>query len=192
MIQSSGICFVVNQHFRIDHWNEAMARFMGISADDAQGQSCLNVVSAQSVQGLNFCRMPCPLVSQNHEQELEHPLTIVIPTRFTGHQLIQFHFALWDDPLTIVHWIHPLNRNFIPTNPLTPRQHQIFSLLSQGLTQTEIAQRLNIAPSTVDTHIRRVCDMWDVPTKKQALTHFIRMQSVAKPSSNGDPGSNTT
>ncbi|HBQ94261.1 MAG: LuxR C-terminal-related transcriptional regulator [Firmicutes bacterium] len=192
MIWSSGACFVVDRHLKIEHWNDAMALFMGLAPQQTLHQPCFDVFRARSVTGLNFCQALCPLIQSHDTEHLEQPLIVVVPTQFTGQQLVQVHFALWENPLTIVHWIHPVNRDFIPPNPLTPRQHQIFSLLSQGMTRIDIAHALNIALSTVNTHIRRVCDMWDVPTERQALTYFIRMQSGGKGPPNDDPDSSTT
>ena len=191
MIWSSGTCFVVNRQLRIDHWNDAMTDFMGIPEAEALHQKCFDVFQSRSFTGLNFCQMPCPLLA-TPQSETEEPVIIVVPTRFTGQRLVQIHFALWENPLTIVHWIHPLNRDFTPATPLTPRQHQIFSLLSQGKTRPEIAHSLAITLSTVNTHIRRVCDLWDVGTERQALTYFMRIQSAGHSPPNRDHDSNTT
>ncbi len=191
IISSSGACFVVNRHLKIEHWNDSMTHFMGMSQEESLRQPCYDIFQARSFTGLNFCQTPCPLLTAS-EDDLEEPLTLAVPTRFTGQQLVQVQFALWDDPLTIIHWIHPLNRDFTPVAPLTPRQHEIFTLLSQGKTRTDIGRILNIALSTVNTHIRRVCDMWDVPTERHALTYFLRLQSQGHTPSNRGHGSNTT
>jgi DNA-binding NarL/FixJ family response regulator len=39
---------------------------------------------------------------------------------------------------------------------LTPRQRQVAELVSRGLTNQQIAERLTISPETVRTHVRQV------------------------------------
>lgn len=45
-------------------------------------------------------------------------------------------------------------RRLVPEGcPLTPRQFEVLSLVAEGLTRVEIAERLFVAPTTVRTHI---------------------------------------
>ena len=39
---------------------------------------------------------------------------------------------------------------------LTPREHEIFVLMAEGLSNTEIAERLELSEATVKTHVGRV------------------------------------
>ncbi|WP_028961926.1 helix-turn-helix transcriptional regulator [Sulfobacillus thermosulfidooxidans] len=175
MIWSNGACFVVNSQFAIEHWNDSLSQFTGMTESEVLHRPCHEVFAAQLFTGMDFCQKSCPLVTEAGHTA-DQPMFVIMPTRYMGQQLVQIHFAIWDDPLTIIHWIQPVNRDFKPANPLTPRQQQIFTLLAQGLTRREIAQHLNISLSTVNTHIRRVCEMWEAPTERHALTRFMRMQ----------------
>jgi LuxR family maltose regulon positive regulatory protein len=52
---------------------------------------------------------------------------------------------------------------------LTRRESEILSLLVKRLSDKEIAQRLNIAPSTVNTHLKRIYQKLGVSTRRQAV-----------------------
>ena len=59
--------------------------------------------------------------------------------------------------------------NGAATNGLTPREREVLSLLAEGLTQDEIADRLVISPKTVATHIQRILGKLDVRSRAQAV-----------------------
>jgi DNA-binding CsgD family transcriptional regulator/tetratricopeptide (TPR) repeat protein len=52
---------------------------------------------------------------------------------------------------------------------LTPRQLQVLALLSDGLTNAEIAHRLTLAPKTVEHHVAAVLDKLGASTRGQAV-----------------------
>jgi DNA-binding NarL/FixJ family response regulator len=51
---------------------------------------------------------------------------------------------------------------------LTPRQADVLQLLSEGLSNPEIAERLALAPKTVDHHVAAVLAKLDVHSRKAA------------------------
>jgi RNA polymerase sigma factor (sigma-70 family) len=61
---------------------------------------------------------------------------------------------------------------------LTPRESEILSLLAEGLTQNEIADRLVISPKTVATHIQRILAKLDVRSRAQAVGRAYRLGLV--------------
>lgn len=52
--------------------------------------------------------------------------------------------------------------------PLSEREIEVLSLIGQGLSNAEIAQRLTLAQSTVKTHINNIYTKLDVKTRVQA------------------------
>jgi DNA-binding NarL/FixJ family response regulator len=54
-------------------------------------------------------------------------------------------------------------------NSLTPRESEVLGLLAQGHSQQEIAQRLDIRPKTVGTHIEHFMQKLGVHTRTQAV-----------------------
>jgi DNA-binding NarL/FixJ family response regulator len=57
---------------------------------------------------------------------------------------------------------------------LTRRERQVLALLSDGLNQAQIAQRLVISPHTVATHIQRILVKLGVHNRAQAVALAIR------------------
>jgi DNA-binding NarL/FixJ family response regulator len=47
---------------------------------------------------------------------------------------------------------------------LTPREHEILTLLAQGLSDRGIGRRLWLTPKTVETHIRHVLTKLNLPS----------------------------
>jgi two-component system, NarL family, nitrate/nitrite response regulator NarL len=58
---------------------------------------------------------------------------------------------------------------------LTAREEQVFALIRDGLTNKEIAQRLNIAEATVKNHVHRVLAKLDASTRSQAVARASRL-----------------
>jgi len=62
---------------------------------------------------------------------------------------------------------------------LTSRESEILSLLAEGLTQREIAQRLSISSKTVATHIDHVLAKLGVHSRAQAVAAAYRRQLLS-------------
>ena len=63
--------------------------------------------------------------------------------------------------------------------PLTPREHEVLTLLAEGLTQVEIAYRLEITSKTVATHIERILGKLGVRSRAQAVAFAYRETLVS-------------
>jgi DNA-binding CsgD family transcriptional regulator len=62
---------------------------------------------------------------------------------------------------------------------LTPREHEILALLSEGLTGRAIARRLFLSPETVRTHIRNATTKLGAKTRVHAVAMLVRERGVA-------------
>ena len=64
----------------------------------------------------------------------------------------------------------PDSGNSVRTSPqLSPRQRDVIELVAEGLTSMEIAERLDISPETVRTHLRNARLKFGASTKAQAV-----------------------
>jgi DNA-binding NarL/FixJ family response regulator len=63
--------------------------------------------------------------------------------------------------------------------PLTPRELEVLTLLAEGMTQTEIADRLEITSKTVATHIERILGKLGVRSRAQAVAMAYRETLVS-------------
>lgn len=62
---------------------------------------------------------------------------------------------------------------------LTAREREILTLLADGLSNKEIAQRLVLSPRTVETHVERVLGKLEVGSRARAIAKAVRLGLVA-------------
>ena len=61
---------------------------------------------------------------------------------------------------------------------LTRRELEVLSLLVEGLSQPEIAEKLFISPKTVGKHIEHILAKLDVHSRAQAVAHAVRDELI--------------
>jgi len=61
---------------------------------------------------------------------------------------------------------------------LTEREADVMKLLAQGKSNKEIAQALNIGEQTVKTHVSRILDKLELPSRTQVVLYAIRIGLV--------------
>ena len=68
--------------------------------------------------------------------------------------------------------------NTPPTNQIeaSHREIEILRLISKGLTNKEIGQKLFVSTRTVDTHLDRMYSRFEVSTRTQAVLHALKHQ----------------
>jgi DNA-binding CsgD family transcriptional regulator len=62
---------------------------------------------------------------------------------------------------------------------LTPREREILGHVAAGLTSAEIAKKLHLARSTVETHVRNAIDKLDARTRSNAVLLAMRQGELA-------------
>lgn len=60
------------------------------------------------------------------------------------------------------------------TPPLSAREHDVVRLVADGLSNDEIATRLEISPKTVESHLRRLFERHDVASRTELATRALR------------------
>ena len=68
-----------------------------------------------------------------------------------------------------------------PEYDLTSREHEILTLLVDGLSNKEIAQRLVLSPRTAETHVEHVLGKLGVPSRSRAIAKALRLGLVSLP-----------
>jgi ATP/maltotriose-dependent transcriptional regulator MalT len=67
------------------------------------------------------------------------------------------------------------------TDLLTTREGEIASLIAGGLSNHDIAQRLVIAETTVEVHVKHILSKLEFRSRSQVAAWFTQRQSAAKP-----------
>ena len=62
-----------------------------------------------------------------------------------------------------------INRAALDALRITPREHEILTLIAQGLSNREIAQKLSVSENTVKSHSRRLFDKLNARRRTQAV-----------------------
>jgi DNA-binding NarL/FixJ family response regulator len=58
---------------------------------------------------------------------------------------------------------------------LTPRQFQVFVYIIEGQTSKEIAEKLNVASRTVDSHIEEILNKLNIEKRSQMGSAYLKM-----------------
>jgi DNA-binding NarL/FixJ family response regulator len=74
-----------------------------------------------------------------------------------------------DDLVTRLNALVSRAQSATARRPLTPRELEILTLLAHGLTQSDIAEQLDISSKTVATHIERILGKLGVRSRAQAV-----------------------
>jgi NarL family two-component system response regulator LiaR len=70
--------------------------------------------------------------------------------------------------------VRPEKPNGAATDPLTPRELEVLSMLARGMSNKEIAEELVIAEVTVRSHISRILDKLHLANRVQATLYALR------------------
>jgi DNA-binding CsgD family transcriptional regulator/tetratricopeptide (TPR) repeat protein len=70
---------------------------------------------------------------------------------------------------------------------LTGRELEVLALVAEGLRNAQIAERLIVAPRTVDHHVSAILRKLDAPTRGQAAAAAIRLGLLPKPHKPDNP-----
>jgi len=66
-----------------------------------------------------------------------------------------------------------------PIEPLTEREHEVLRLISDGLGNREIAQKLKISGHTVKFHVSSILSKLGTASRAEAVSHGIRHGLIA-------------
>jgi len=61
-------------------------------------------------------------------------------------------------------------------DPLSPREREVLDMLAAGYIYKEIGEQLNIAPETVRTNVKHICQKMQVKNKMEALAKHLQQK----------------
>lgn len=133
------------------------------------------------VDRLEDIRAPTLVLHRDHDRAAPLEQSRLIASRIEGARLVELpgrsHLPYVGDVDALVGEIRrflglaPLRRSAAPT--LTKRQSEVADLVSQGLTNREIARRLTIDERTAEGHVERIRIRLGVRSRAQIATWWI-------------------
>jgi len=73
-----------------------------------------------------------------------------------------------------------LAKRDLPSDPLTPREHQVLQLIAEGKTTKEVASLLGVSVKTAESHRMRIMTKLDIHETAGLVRYAIR-QGLVRP-----------
>lgn len=179
--RSGDALFAFDADLAVIAWNHAAEELTGISADEAIGRRCWEVLGGRDERGSLVCHPGCSTARLVREGWPVSCQGLVIKSR-EGRQPVELAtVAVGDDGrrvfLHIIRPDEPWSR--ATAGLLTPRQHEVLGLLAEGVPAKVIAARLSVSEATVRNHIRAVLIALGTHSQLEAIAKARRMQLVS-------------
>jgi PAS domain S-box-containing protein len=178
--QSGDALFAFDPDLTIVSWNRAAEELTGVSADDAVGRKCFDVLGGHNDRGDLVCHQGCSTARLAREG---WPVTcqgVLVTTRKGGRPVHLSTIALGEGEQRL--FLHVLVPRTVCRGPtlelLTTRQHEVLQLLAEGCSAKLVAGRLGIAQATVRSHIRAILVALDSHSQLEALAKARSLQLI--------------
>lgn len=159
--RSGDALFAYDAHLAVIAWNGAAELLTGISADEALGRPCWDVLHGVGEHGDVICHPGCAMARLAREGWPVSCSSMYIGTRDDRKLVSVSTIGLHNDdgPPVILNLLR--NGTAAPATPrvagrLTQRQVEVLRLLAEGAQAKTIAGRLGIAETTARNHIAGV------------------------------------
>jgi PAS domain S-box-containing protein len=164
--RSGDAVFTFGDDLTILSWNTASEQLTGISAGDAVGRPCWEVLAGRDEDGGLICHAGCSGARLAREGWPVTGRELSIRTRDGRRRMLLSTIALRQGEASL--YLHLLRNggagsddSNVGVGPkveatLTPRQREVLGLLAQGVAAKAIARKLGISETTVRNHIRAV------------------------------------
>jgi len=160
-IHSGTAVFRTASDGRIAEWNPEAERLTGITAGEAVGRPCWDVIAGRDADGGLLCHPGCSTARLAREGWPVRSVEAQLRTPSGRKRLLVSTIVLGGDSPTILHTMHEAVDSATPAaeggaHVLTPRQREILVLLAQGIRAREIATILTLSETTVRNHIQAI------------------------------------
>lgn len=157
--RSGDALFAFTRDLTVTFWNAAMERLTGISADEAIGRPCWDVLGAHEEDGTLVCHRGCSNARLACEGWPVPSRRLLVRTS-EGRRKVWMSTivaGLGEKRPTILHLLRNGTVVAGGAGPrLTRRQTQVLELLADGVPAKVIAARLGIAETTARNHVQAI------------------------------------
>ena len=191
-VRSGSPLFHTTRSGRIVEWNRAAEELSGIPARDAVGRPCWEVVRGRDARGGLVCHRGCSIARLAREGWAVRgtDLSVAMPSGVDRLSVSTIVVGSGEDTV-VLHTLDAAPPDTARATPspsapeLTPRQHEILSLLGDGVPAKEIARRLSLSVPTVRNHIHELRKRLDVASQLAAVAKARELGLLDRPSGVG-------
>jgi len=192
---SSDFLLVVDHEGTVLEANAAITAALGWDPDDVVGRKCHQLMGGRTRDGSFACAAACPWLAMAKGASTSGVVDMVA-TPHAGRSMPGPEFRLRHIPLTglaqpmvvllLEEMTQRMHRERIGARldalrtgdlgvagSLTRREFEVFQLVCEGLTSTEIAARLGIKATTVRSHSYRMLSKLEARNRAGALMRFL-------------------
>jgi PAS domain S-box-containing protein len=169
--RSGDAFFVFDSDLTILAWNRAAEELTGISADEAVGRYCWEVLCGQDDRGNLICHRDCSTARLARERWPVACQDILAETR-SGRRHVHVSTIAIDegDSRLFLHLLVPSEQGSPRGSvPLSIRQQEVLHLLADGVPAKVIATQLGVAEATVRNHIRAILVAFGAHSQLEAV-----------------------
>ena len=163
-------------------WNRAAEELTGVSADEAVGRHCWEVLGGRDERGNVVCHPGCSTARLAREGWPVPCQGLFIRAREGKRRVAVSTVAVHEGerPLFLHVMVPPRETPAPRAAPisLTPRQQQVLRLLADGVPAKVIATRLGLAEVTVRNHIRAILAALETHSQLEAIAKARRLQLI--------------
>jgi PAS domain S-box-containing protein len=179
--RSGDAVFAFESDLTIVSWNRAAEELTGISAEQALGRYCWEVLGGQDESGNLVCHRGCSTARLVREGWPVSGQGLLIKAR-GGNRPVDVATVAVDEGehKTFLHVMIPPRGSRSPRAPelLTPRQHEVLRSLAEGVPAKLIAARLEIAEATVRNHIHAILVALGTHSQLEAIAKARHLQLI--------------
>jgi PAS domain S-box-containing protein len=180
VFRSGDALFAFDSELKIVSWNAAAEELTGVSADDAVGRYCWDVIGGHSEGGARVCHQGCSAARLAAEGWPVPCQLLHIKARDGGRRVELSTLAVEEGGRRrFLHLMVPAEpRPRSVPESLTKRQREVLGLLVEGLTAKLIATRLGVAETTIRSHIHAILVELGTHSQLEAIAKARRLQLV--------------
>lgn len=179
---SAEAVFAFDDRLRIRAWNQPAEQLTGISAQEAVGRHCWQVLAGVGSAGERFCHPRCSYAQLLLEGRPPPSCEVVIetPDGPCSVSLSVIKISRGKQPvfLHLIRKTAPQPRALQLAGRLSSRQQEVLALLAEGLRAREIASHLGLAELTVRNHIREIRRRLGCHSQLEVVAKLLRQEIV--------------
>ena len=170
-VRSGSPLCAFDANLRIVEWNKAAESVTGVSARDAVGRPCWEVLGGRADDGSLVCHKGCSGARLALTGWPLRPQALTIKTAAGRRRIVADTVSCGD---VVVHLFRtapkPEVQERVPRVRLTPRRLQVLRLLGDGMRVPKIAARLGVREATARNHVHALLVDLDAHSQLEAVS----------------------